>query len=320
MSQTKQEVLKYLKSESAILSGSELAERLNVSRTAIWKAVKELQKEGYTIESGPKGYRYQQSDIIDPQEIIAKLARPLRVKWQKASPSTMEDAKAGALAGDPDFTLYIADNQIAARGRFHRPFFAVAKKGIYMSLLLRPNQNFTELPQYTVLAAVAVAQAIDAVQPAPTTIKWVNDIFLNGKKVCGILSEAVSDVESGEISQVVIGIGLNFSIAQQDFPAELREHVTSVFANGKAPITRNEMIARIWQNFEKMLADLPDTHYLEVYREKSNVLGQTVSYTRGGKHFTGKAVAINDLGELIVQTAEGEQTLRSGEISLDKKS
>ena len=114
------------------------------------------------------------------------------------------------------------------RGRFGRPFFATPGKGIYMSMVLQPNQNFEEIAQYTVIMAVAVARAMDALAGVHTEIKWVNDLYLNGKKVCGILSEAMSNVETGQISNVIIGMGINFSITETEFPEDIRQKVTSL--------------------------------------------------------------------------------------------
>lgn len=321
---TKSQVLTLLmKHAPDYLSGEEMAQTLSLSRTAIWKAINELKKEGHLISSEHhKGYRYEKTDVLSAEGIRLNLtdATPdLMITVLDSSESTMKDAKLAAINGAPAHTLIVADTQEAPKGRFGRPFFSKAGSGIYMSLLLKPNQNFEEMAQYTVITAVAVARAMDQLAKVHTEIKWVNDIYLNGKKVCGILSEAMSDVETGQITDVIIGMGINFSLKQQEFPEELRAKATSLFAEEKPLITRNELISAIWNQFYAILNQLPEQSFIEEYREKSFVLGKTVAFTQAGTTYQGTAIDINDLGELIVQLATGEKkALSSGEISLSK--
>ncbi|OJG51949.1 biotin-[acetyl-CoA-carboxylase] ligase [Enterococcus haemoperoxidus] len=311
-----------MKQAPAFISGEEMAQQLSLSRTAIWKAINELKKEGHIISSSRnKGYRYDKSDVLSAEGIRLALgsATPnLSITVLNSSESTMKDAKLAAINGEPDNTLIVADIQEAPKGRFGRPFFSKAGSGIYMSMLLRPNQNFEEMAQYTVIMAVAIARAMDNLTPVQTKIKWVNDIYINGKKVCGILSEAMSDVESGQISNVIIGMGINFSLKQNEFPKELREKATSLFPEDEPIITRNELIGEIWNQFYAILNQLPEQSFLEEYRQKSFVLGKTVSFTQTGIDYKGIATAINDHGELVVQLQDKkEKVLSSGEISLN---
>lgn len=316
---TKENVLQALREAEDFLSGEKLAQQLDISRTAIWKGVKELEKDGYKIESGGKGYRLLPSDVLDAAAIKAELkgdAQTLTIKTYPSSESTMKDAKIAAINEEKTPLLLIADMQEAPHGRFKRPFFAKEKAGIYMSLLLNPEKPFAELPQYTVLMAVAVAEAIDALTPRKTAIKWVNDIYIEGKKVAGILSEAVSDVESGSISSVIIGMGINFSILQTEFPQDIQKKVTSLFPDSEPTISRNRLIAEIWNRFFLLLKQ-SDMDYLDTYRQKSFVLGKIVTFQRRGQTYSGKAIAINDLGELIVDLGSEQLALSSGEISLE---
>ncbi|MGM0122948.1 biotin-[acetyl-CoA-carboxylase] ligase [Enterococcus sp. AZ194] len=312
---TKNRVLALLKETSTALSGEKIAQELGVSRTAIWKAIKELEKAGYHFEHQAIGYRYLPSDVLSKEELSQQLPT-LSIDVASTSESTMKVAKYAAIDGQRGPSLFVADMQEQPKGRFGRPFYAEQGRGIYMSLLLSPNRSFEELPQYTVLAAVAVAEAIDSLVGVSTEIKWVNDIYLNGKKICGILSEAISDFESGHIAHIIIGMGLNFSLPQENFPAELKEKASSLFPDGQATITRNELIAKIWQRFFYHLDRLPDVSYLETYRKKSYVLGKTVSFVQKDQKYTGIATAITDLGELVVQVGQQTITLSSGEISL----
>lgn len=315
MLSTKEKVLQKLKTNTDFVSGERLAQELQLSRTAIWKAIKELEKAGYQIEHHSTGYRYQASDVLDAAEIAAGIQQPLTIRVLDTSVSTMKDAQMAVLNGEEPPILVVADMQEAPRGRFNRPFFALEKAGIYMSILLKPDTQLHELPQYTVLMAVAVAQAIDTLAGVNTQIKWVNDIYLNGKKFVGILSEAMMDVEANSLKHVIIGMGINFSIPQEKFPAELQERATSLFANGEPTITRNQLIIEIWNRFFQLL-EQKDLNYLSVYREKSFVLGKQVTFQQKSQPFTGKAVGISDTGELLVDL-DGEITaLSSGEISL----
>ncbi|WP_430606861.1 biotin-[acetyl-CoA-carboxylase] ligase [Enterococcus sp. AZ170] len=320
---TKSQVLTLLmKQAPAFISGEEMAQQLSLSRTAIWKSINELKKEGHVISSSRnKGYRYDKSDVLSAEGIRLALdpAIPeLSITVLNSSESTMKDAKLAAINGEPNNTLIVADIQEAPKGRFGRPFFSKAGSGIYMSMLLRPNQNFEEMAQYTVIMAVAIARAMDNLINTHTEIKWVNDIYINGKKVCGILSEAMSDVESGQISNVIIGMGINFSLKQNEFPTALREKASSLFPKTEPTVTRNELIAEIWNQFYTILNQLPEQDFLEEYRQKSFVLGKTVSFTQAGTNYEGVATAISDQGELVVQLHDKtEKVLSSGEISLN---
>lgn len=317
---TKEKVLTALQKNPTPTSGEKLAQQVGVSRTAIWKAVKELEKLGYNITAGPTGYLLQNSDVLAADVIHqhAPLLQDVIIKTYAEERGTMKMAKLAAIDHEPAPMLVVADREAAPHGRFNRPFFSQSKTGLYMSLLLNPEKSFEELPQYTVLAAVAISQAIDELAGVRTEIKWVNDIYLNGKKICGILSEALSDVESGSIQSIIIGVGLNFTILQADFPADLQAKITSIFPDGPASttLTRNELVAKIWQNFFQLLQDLPNEDFLTVYREKSFVLGKKVTFTRQGENYSGTAVEIDHLGQLIVDLGTKRMALASGEISL----
>lgn len=311
---TKEKVLARLKAAEEILSGEALAQELGVSRTAIWKAIKELEKKGYQIQHLANGYRYQPSDILDAKEIQEHINQAVDVTVLETSDSTMKDAQLAVMEGKKSPLLIVADMQKAPRGRFNRPFFAAKQQGIYMSLLLEPKEQLRELPQYTILMAVAVAEAIDELLGVESQIKWVNDIYLNHKKVVGILSEAMTDVETNSLKYIIIGMGINFSIPQENYPEELREKATSLFSDGKATTTRNQLIINIWNRFFDLLAE--QTTYLDSYRKKSFVLGKKITFKRKDQLYLGTAVAITDIGELVVDLGDEKVTLSSGEISL----
>lgn len=311
---TKEKVLARLKAADEVLSGEALAQELGVSRTAIWKAIKELEKKGYQIQHLANGYRYQPSDILDAQEIQDQIQHAVDVTVLDSSVSTMKDAQLAVMEGKSSPLLIVADMQEAPRGRFNRPFFAAKQQGIYMSLLLEPKEQLQELPQYTILMAVAVAEAIDELLGVDSQIKWVNDIYLNHKKIVGILSEAMTDIESNSLKYIIIGMGINFSIPQENYPEELQEKATSLFPDGVATTTRNQLIITIWNRFFALLAD--PTTYLDAYRKKSFVLGKKITFKRKDQLYVGTAIAITNVGELVVDLGNETMTLSSGEISL----
>lgn len=315
---TKEKVLQLLKNSEEVLSGEKMAQTLAVSRTSIWKAIKTLEKTGYQIAHEANGYRLLvEADLLDAQVIREQFTPAVSIEAIQVlanSESTQLDARQATMTENPVTTLVVADTQNAAKGRFGRPFAAQPSKGIYMSLLLNPQKVFAELPQYTVVMAVAVAKAIDKLAAKNTQIKWVNDIYLDGKKVCGILSEAMSDVETMQISHIIIGVGINVSIKQADFGPELQQKATSIFPDGQATFARNVLIAEVMNQFYYYLDKPAET--IRSYREKSFVLGKQVGFTRQGIDYVGKAVAITELGELVVDINGQQQVLSSGEISL----
>ncbi|SJZ54604.1 BirA family transcriptional regulator, biotin operon repressor / biotin-[acetyl-CoA-carboxylase] ligase [Pilibacter termitis] len=247
---------------------------------------------------------------INKEEIQKNLASTSPVKnivVLETTESTMNDAR----KLNDEITLVVAEEQRATHGRFNRAYFADNNGGgIYMTLSLAPHKRFEELPQYTILAAVAVRGAIEKLTGISTDIKWVNDIYLNEKKFCGILTEAISNPATQTLDRILIGIGLNFAI--QQFPEEIQHKATSLFMKKTPNITRNELIAEIWNQFFKWEAK----DFLAEYRKHSFVLGKLVSFEQAGKVLSGVAEDITETGELVVNVAGELHTLYSGEISL----
>lgn len=225
--------------------------------------------------------------------------------------STNEQAKRMAIAGERRTALIAAAEQIAGRGRLGRSFYSPSETGVYFSILLtvtKPLQNAVSL---TGAAAVAVMRAIRAQTGQQCAIKWVNDLYLNGKKVCGILAEALSGLETGT-QQVILGIGVN--LYTEKFPEELIEKAGSV--HGKK-IARVDLIAAIWRELQPFLQNFEDRTWLPDYRAHSMVIGRNIIWREGELSHRGYAVDVNGEGELIVRRRDGqEQVLRTGEISI----
>ena len=227
------------------VNGESLAQTLGISRTSIWKAIQRLEKEGIQIDSVKnRGYKLKAGDLLIP-EIIEQKA-PIKVSFNPNCQSTQIDAKAGLEAGGEANTLYLAAAQSAGRGRFGRDFFSPKQGGFYMSLHLKPTLSFDQIPAYTLLTAGAIYQAVKNLTLIDIDIKWVNDIYYKDKKIAGILTEAITSVETGLVTDIIIGVGFNFCV--NDFPEELESKAGSLFTE-RAPISRNELIAEIWRCF-----------------------------------------------------------------------
>ena len=302
-------VYQILARENDYVSGEKIGEELNLSRTSIWKAIQRLQQEGLEIDSiKNRGYKLIQGDLILPDLIQEKTN--LIVHYKPETKSTQTDAKEGVEAGNKGNTLYLSTCQTAGRGRFQRPYYSPSQGGIYMSLHIQPNLHYEKLPSYTLLVAAAVYKAIKNLTMIEVDIKWVNDIYLKNKKMAGILTEAMTSVETGLVTDIIIGLGINFSI--EDFPEELKEKAGSLFMP-PAPITRNELISEIWRCFYQTAPE----ELLYLYKEHSLVLGREVSFIQDQTKKKGVAKDISDKGQLLIQLDDQTEIwLNSGEISL----
>ena len=306
---TYEKIFDILSQAEDYVNGEKIAQELGISRTSIWKAIQKLEKEGIQIESVKnRGYQLIAGDLLIPDWIEEH--SPVQVSFNPDCQSTQMDAKAGMEAGYPADTLYLAAAQSAGRGRFGRAFFCPSQGGFYMSLHLKPNLPFDQLPSYTILTAGAIYKAVKNLTLIEVDIKWVNDIYYRNKKTSGILTEATTSIETGLVTDVIIGVGFNFFI--KDFPAEIKEKAGSLFEE-KPTISRNELIAEIWKCFYE--SDPEELIYL--YKQRSLVLGRQVTFSQKGMDFQGLAKDISDSGQLLVQLTDGQEIwLNSGEVSL----
>lgn len=302
-------VYQILARENDYVSGEKIGEELNLSRTSIWKAIQRLQQEGLEIDSiKNRGYKLIQGDLILPDLIQEKTN--LTIRYKPETKSTQTDAKEGIEAGNKGNTLYLSTCQTAGRGRFQRPYYSPSQGGIYMSLHIQPNLHYEKLPSYTLLVAAAVYKAIKNLTMIEVDIKWVNDIYFKKKKIAGILTEAMTSVETGLVTDVIIGLGINFAI--EAFPEDLKEKAGSLFMP-PAPITRNELISEIWRCFYQTAPE----ELLYLYKEHSLVLGREVSFIQDQTKKKGVAKDISDKGQLLIQLDDQTEIwLNSGEISL----
>ncbi len=316
---TKDDVLAVLMEQEAPLSGERLARRLGVSRNSVWKAIEQLRQEGYEIGAGTnRGYRL----IAVPNRVsVPEIQRWLRadtigarMELHQSLDSTNTRAKAIAATGAPHGFLVIAESQSGGRGRRGRSFFSPEHSGVYMTYVLRPKLLADRAVMITSMAAVAVARAIEAVADVDVRIKWVNDLYINDRKACGILCEASMDFESGQLEYVVLGIGIN--VGSMRFPEELKDIATSIENECGQPVSRNRLIAEISNQLEDLYGQLETGEFMAESRARSNVIGRDVLVMRGDERFTARAVDIDDRGRLVIQTESGLRRVDSGEVSL----
>jgi len=256
------------------------------------------------------------SDILSIQEMLPFL--PVEVKTDRillhpVLESTNTTAKEMAGSGAEHGTIIIAEHQTAGRGRLGRSFHSPAAHGIYISFILSTGRLGLSTPTLvTAFAGVAVCEAIESVCAKSPRIKWVNDVFLDGKKICGILTEAVA-------GSVVVGIGVNFSTPEADFPVELRQAAGAIFPGGRPPVSRNQLTSEL---ITRILAPTPCSQaaLLKKYRQRLWVLGKNVLVTGSGQPYEATALDVDDAGRLVVRKVTGEViALSTGEISIRAK-
>lgn len=319
------------------VSGGELSRRFSISRTAIWKYVEELRREGYSIEASPrKGYRMMPSeDRLNSWEITDSLDTHTvgRVAhYFDTIDSTNNYAKKLAAEGCEDGTAVVAGQQTAGRGRLGRSWESQPDKGIYITVVLRPDMAPAETQIFTLAAAVAVVKAISATTGIHLGIKWPNDLVTSGKKVCGILLEMSS--EADRVNYIVLGIGINYSQELDEFPEELRNKAISLKMAAdvispstaykrikpQGPISRLSVIRSVLRELDtvyRLILAGGQEKILQMWREYSVTIGREVRFMLRDTEYTGTAVDITGDGKLSVECSDGiRRDLYSGEVSV----
>ena len=317
----KAEILTILKDTDGYVSGQELCERFGVSRTAVWKAMNQLKKEGYEIESVQnKGYHLVKTpDILSKNELVSIR----KTKWVgteicyfDVTDSTNTQAKSLGEGDAPNGTLVVAGKQESGRGRRGRSFESPAGTGIFMTLLLRPEIEPQNASMLTLVSELAVAKGIEHMVDLPVQIKRTNDIVINGKKVCGILTEMSAQMDY--VNYIVIGIGIN--VGNEEFPEEIKDVATSIYLESGKHVNRAMLIEKIWEEFEDYYELYEKTQDLSsLVKEYDSYLvnrGQKVRVLDSKEPYEGKAMGITDRGELIVDTWEARRLVSAGEVSV----
>lgn len=307
------------------ISGGDLAKQLEVSRNAVWKAMKSLKKEGYAIDAVKnRGYRLAESnDILSEQSIqkyMNQLCDVFKIEVFKSVHSTNELLKERAFGGAEEGTVLIAEEQTNGKGQLGKTFYSPMGTGIYMSVLLRPKTNLENALFITTSAAVAVAQAIEGVSDKKAEIKWVNDIYCNGKKVCGILTEAAFNIETSGFDYVVLGIGVNVRNPEDGFPGELTDIADSIFLEPDTDV-RSQLVAEVLMHFWNYYKNLEKKEFVKEYKSRSCLIGKQIIIEAKEEKKEAVVLSINDQCHLLVKMADGSvEELCAGTIRLKKDS
>lgn len=303
------------------VSGEQMAAELGLSRAAVWKAVSGLKEQGFRIRAATnRGYTLESDgNCLRPETVLRHLQsrEGLELRWTEETGSTNDLAREAAARGEPEGLVFLADRQTDGKGRQGRRFLSPGGTGLYMSLLLRPGLPAEQAVAVTGVAAVAVCRAAEALGGGPAEIKWVNDIWVRGKKVCGILTEAAMDMESGGLDYAVLGIGVNVFSPPGGFPPELREIAGALLPGEPEDDERSRLAAAILDAFLPLYRALPDRGWLEEYRRRSLLIGREVRFTRGGEDRRGLVLGIDGEARLLLRLPDGRETaLGSGEVQL----
>lgn len=308
------------------LSGEQLSEQLGLSRTAIWKAVNGLRRDGYEIEArAGMGYCLRSTpDALTEAEIRAHMkgsgtdGRTLICLDEVDSTNTY--LRQLALEGAENGTAVVADSQTAGRGRMGRSFQSPKGKGIYLSVLYRPDLPPERMMSVTALAGLAVCDAVERLCGVRPGLKWPNDPVLGNRKLCGVLTEMALEGETGRVRHLVVGIGVNVLHSQEDFQNEVAEIATSLRMELGRPVSRSALTAALLEELDRVYAALRSgdlAEYLTAYRRDCVNLGKTVQLIGGEARETVTAVDVDETFGLVVRMEDGtEKTVRSGEVSV----
>ncbi|MGF6948653.1 BirA family biotin operon repressor/biotin-[acetyl-CoA-carboxylase] ligase [Neobacillus sp. B4I6] len=293
------------------LSGQHLAELIGCSRTAVWKHIEELRKEGFELEAvRNKGYRI----LKTPEKVTADEVRlglttnfiGRNIHYVESVESTQKLAHHFASEDAPEGTVIIAEEQLSGRGRMARKWHSPKYTGIWMSMIIRPNIPLSNAPQLTLLAAVAIVQAIEEMTDLTPEIKWPNDILINGKKVTGILTEL--QAEADLIHSIIIGIGINVNQKKEDFPLELQEIATSLFIEDGETVSRAELIRSIFKHFEKLYTLYLEQGFIPIkllWEGYAGSIGKYIKARTLTNTIEGKALGITNDGVLQLEDLTG---------------
>lgn len=318
----KTEILTLLRESGEYISGQELCDHFGVSRTAVWKVMKQLQQEGYIIEAvRNRGYMLKENpDVLSKSELKSRIHNRWAGKeiyFFEETGSTNIDAKRLGEEGAPHGTVVVADKQNAGRGRRGRTWESPAGKDIYFTILLRPEFPPDRVAGLTLVMALSVVQAIEEECGVEAGIKWPNDVVVNGKKVCGILTELT--IETDYIQHVVTGVGINVNL--EAVPEEIKETATSLLLESGRKTARAELLRKVLKKFEgnyESYAESLDMQSMAAdYNAHLENRDRQVRVLDPKGEWEGIARGINDSGELLVENATGETVeVYAGEVSI----
>ncbi|WP_297245719.1 biotin--[acetyl-CoA-carboxylase] ligase [uncultured Brachyspira sp.] len=308
----KENIISILESNKGLfISGEKLANDLNVSRAAIWKVIKSLKNEGYDILSvSNKGYALSKETDILSSKIIKDNMPKYKDKFNFVIYKTVEStnivARGMAMNGADSGTVVIAEEQTSGYGRNGKSFFSPYGTGIYMSIILnlKKEKKIFNSSFITTAAAMAVSKSIEEISNENTQIKWVNDVFINGKKVCGILTEGAFSFEDGKLDYAVIGIGINVNFPKNGFPEEINNIAVSINKMQNNKDIRNILIAKILERMYEYYFN--NVAFYDEYKKRSFLIGKKVSLNIDNEEHIVKVLDIDKTFALVAEFQDGK--------------
>ena len=312
MSKYSQDVVKMLyEHQSEYISGQYIANQLNISRTAVKKVIDQLKADGCDIDSiNHKGHKLNASPNRWYRGIINKALESnhlvSKIEVYDSVESTQTIAKQG-LVDNQHTMLILSDEQTKGRGRFNRNWSSSKGKGLWMSVVLRPNVSFAMIPKFNLFIALGIRDAIQAFSKDKVEIKWPNDIYINDKKVCGFLTEMVANADA--VEAIICGIGINLNHQEEDFSDIIRHRATSIRLHYSEEINRYQFLKRLIEEIEKRYHQFLNSSFETIrdeYIRTSNIWHRKLTFTESGEQFIGEAIDINNDGFLIVKDEDNQ--------------
>ena len=323
---TDAKILLALRANQDGVSGADLAEQLGITRAAIWGRIEELRRLGYEIEAGPHfGYRLVGApDVLHADDLLARLGktkvigRDIHVFEQTTS--TNDVIEKLARDGVKEGAVVFAESQTKGRGRLGRKWISPERKGLWFSVLLRPDLRPQETTQLTVASATALRRAIESETGLRSEIKWPNDIVIGGKKVAGILTELSAELD--RVRHVILGIGVDVNLGAGEFPPELRKLATSLKIESGRAISRAELATAILRELDSDYARICGGSFAAVadeWQEHCKTIGRQVTIQIGERRIRGRAESLDDDGALLLRTDHGRlERITGGDVTLEK--
>jgi len=323
---TDAEILTALRANPDGVSGAEIAGQLGITRAAIWGHIEELRRLGYDIEAGPhSGYRLVNApDALHADDLLARLGRTETVgrdiRVFEQTTSTNDVIEKLARDGVKEGVVVFAESQTKGRGRLGRVWMSPARKGLWFSVLLRPDLRPQETTRLTIASAMALRRAIQSETGLDPEIKWPNDILIRGRKVAGILTELSAELD--RVKHVILGIGVDVNLGANEFPAELRKMATSLRIESGETISRPELATAILRELDQDYARVCGNLFADVADEweaHCTTIGRAVTIQIGGRRVSGRAESLDDDGALLLRTEHGHlERITGGDVTLEK--
>jgi BirA family biotin operon repressor/biotin-[acetyl-CoA-carboxylase] ligase len=323
---TDAKILTALRANADGVSGAEIAEQLGVTRAAIWGRIEELRQLGYDIEASPHfGYRLVSApDALHADDLLARLGKTKIVGRDihvfEQTTSTNDVIEKLARDGVKEGAVVFAESQTKGRGRLGRKWISPERKGLWFSVLLRPDLRPQETTRLTVASATALRRAIQTETGLDPEIKWPNDILIRGRKVAGILTELSAELD--RVKHVILGIGVDVNLGANEFPAELRKMATSLRIESGETISRPELATAILRELDQDYARVCGNLFADVADEweaHCTTIGRAVTIQIGGRRVSGRAESLDDDGALLLRTEHGHlERITGGDVTLEK--